>query len=457
MQIKLFRTTTFRLTALASLSFLVIVAAVLAYLYLDMIAVIDRQINGALQREYADLTAAYQAGGYDGLKRTVFDRASPHYDSLRLYLLVGPDGATWGNLAKWPAGAPGSGTVADVGVDHAAGKARVRTIVFADGSRLLVGRALTELADFRRIVEQSLLGGLVATLVLGIAAGMLLARYARRRLARINRNTDEVLAGNLSGRIEVGEGGDEYDLLARNINVMLDRIELLLGTIRGVTENIAHDLRTPLNRLRGRLELALMAERSGEDYRAALQRAIDDADSIVETFNGLLKIARIKSGSLDLPRRPVDVREVIAEVVELYEVLAEESGVHIEAHLPPAGVDLTILGDGHLVSQAVANLVDNAIKYSPAGGTVLVSAGREHGVAGLAVADNGPGIPADMRTVILGRFVRLETGRSKQGFGLGLSLAAAVAEWHGATLDLADNHPGLCVTLRFGGPHGDAG
>lgn len=453
MRIRLFQTTTFRLTVIASLAFVLVGAAVLAFVYLSMLSVIDRQIDGALDREYSDLTSAYEAGGYDRLKRTIFDRASPHYDSLRLYILIGPDGARWGNLAKWPAEAPGPGPALDIAVDHAAGKARVRTILFADGSRVLVGRALSERSNFQALIEQSLLSVLFATLVLGIAASVVLARYARLRLERINATAEEVLEGNLAGRVPVGEGGDEYDHLARNINAMLDRIQKLVGTIRGVTENVAHDLRTPLNRLRGRLEVALMAERSGEDYRAALQRAVSDADTIVDTFNGLLKIARIRAGAVELQRQPVDLREVVAELVDLYDAFAEESGVKVEARLPIDRTNLTVLGDGHLISQAVANLLDNAIKYSPAGGVVVVTARRDANSVTLGVADNGPGIPAEMREVILGRFVRLDNSHDKQGFGLGLSFAAAVAEWHGADLELADNEPGLRVSLRL--PAGD--
>ncbi|HOV05572.1 MAG TPA: HAMP domain-containing sensor histidine kinase, partial [Kaistiaceae bacterium] len=206
--------------------------------------------------------------------------------------------------------------------------------------------------------------------------------------------------------------------------------------------------------LRGRLEVALMAERSGEEYRAALQRAVSDADTIVDTFNGLLKIARIRAGAVELQRQPVDLREVVAELVDLYDAFAEESGVKVEARLPIDRTNLTVLGDGHLISQAVANLLDNAIKYSPAGGVVVVTARRDATSVTLGVADNGPGIPAEMREVILGRFVRLDNSHDKQGFGLGLSFAAAVAEWHGADLALADNEPGLRVSLRL--PAGDA-
>jgi signal transduction histidine kinase len=276
----------------------------------------------------------------------------------------------------------------------------------------------------------------------------MLAFYARYRLGQINAIADEVLEGNLSVRIAVGEGVDEYDHLAQNVNTMLDRIQRLVATVRGVSENIAHDLRTPLNRLRGRLEVALMAPRSPEEYEAILKRAIAESDTIVGTFNGILKIARIKAGALSLPHAPVNLAEVVEELADLYEAFAEESGVAIEAKpCPPEGV--YVPGDAHLISQAAANLLDNAIKYSPKGGRVVISAGGGPGGASLIVADNGPGIPENKRTAMLDRFVRLDSTAGTQGYGLGLSFAAAVAEWHGAYLELNDNVPGLRATLHF--------
>ncbi len=436
----------------ASLAFIAVGGAVFGFLYWSMLFVIDGQIGGALHREVSDMTAAYEKGGYERLRQTVAGRASPHEDTVRIYLLIGPDSTLTGNLKEWPAHAPAPGIAADTEVRHAAKAARVRTLQFADGSRLLVGRALTERSNFQAIAAESLLSVLAADLLLGTAAGALLALYARRRLGQINAIADEVLEGNLSVRIAVGEGGDEYDHLAQNINAMLDRIQRLVATVRGVSENIAHDLRTPLNRLRGRLEVALMAPRSPEEYEAVLKRAIAESDTIVDTFNGILKIARIKAGALSLPHSPVNLAEVMEELTDLYEAFAEESGVTIEANPSPVE-GVYVSGDPHLISQAAANLLDNAIKYSPNGGRVVISAAAGPSGASLTVADNGPGTPEGKRTAILDRFVRLDSTAGKQGFGLGLSFAAAVAEWHGANLELKDNMPGLRATLHFPASH----
>lgn len=419
-----------------------------------MLRSIDSQINQALVRESADLTAAYEKGGYDGLRQTVAARASLQQDATRIYLLIGPGGPLIGNLRRWPADAPKPGTTTEIEISHAAKTARVRTLAFSGDVHVLVGRTLSERNNLQVIVGKSLVSVLGTNLLLGATAGTLLALYARRRLGAINTTAQKVLEGNLSERIAVGEGGDEYDDLARNINAMLDRIQRLVATVRGVTENIAHDLRTPLNRLRSRMEVALMASRTPEEYRGVLKRAIAESETIVDTFNGILKIARMKAGALDLPLSNVDLVEVVEELVDLYQVFAEESGVFLEAQLPQSSAHkgaVFVLGDAHLISQAAANLLDNAIKYTPPSGTVVIAVAQTANSVSLTIADNGPGIPTEMRTAILDPYVRGEAAAGKPGFGLGLSFVSAVMEWHGAQLALADNMPGLRATLLFPG------
>ncbi len=452
MRISPLQTTTFRLTVFACLAFTVLGGAVLGFLYWRMLFLIDDQIDRALQRDLSDMTAAYESGGYGRLRQTVADRASQGPDALRIYLLTAPGASSAGNLALWPENAPNPGVAADIEVDHGAKYVRIRTLNFPDGVRLLAGRSLSERNNFQKIVAQTLFSVLVANLLLGAAAGTLTALYARRRLQQISMTAQAVLEGDLSGRIAAGKDGDEYDQVAQHINTMLDRIQRLIATVRGVTENIAHDLRTPLNRLRGKLEVALMSPRSEAEYRAVLKWAIGETETIVETFNGILKIARIKAHALALPRTPVDLAEVAEELIDLYQVFAEESGVVLESQLPSAGIQQRasiVLGDAHLISQAAANLLDNAIKYSPEGGRVVVAVARTEDGVSLAITDSGPGIPADKRTAILDPFVRLDSASGKQGFGLGLSFVAAVAEWHGAGLEMSDSQPGLQVTLKF--------
>jgi signal transduction histidine kinase len=437
----------------ATLAFIAIGGAVIVFLYCSMLLTIDSQIDGTVSRESDDLIAAFDRGGYDVLRQIVAYRAQLQQDAQRVYLLEGPNGTVTGNLRQWPAKAPEQGRSRDIEVSHPAKTARVRTFVFEGGMRLLVGRALSERANFRKIAGESLLFVLVANLLLGAAAGVLLARYAGRRLGRIDAAAQEVLDGNLSGRVPVGTGGDEYDRLAQTINAMLDRIQRLMATVRGVTENIAHDLRTPLNRLHGRLETALISPHTPEEYRDVLKRAIAESETIVGTFNAILKIARINTGAFPQSQAPVDLTKVAKDLADLYQAFAEESGVSLEARLsshPGRAVPgVVVLGDLHLISQAAANLLDNAIKYSPPGSRALITVAQDANGASLIVADNGPGIPPTKRTAILDRFVRLEAAAGKEGFGLGLSFVSAVAEWHGARLELTDNKPGLRAALLF--------
>ena len=263
----------------------------------------------------------------------------------------------------------------------------------------------------------------------------------------------KVLEGDLSVRVAVRAGGDEYDILAQNINTMLHRVERLVATVRGVTENIAHDMRTPLNSLRIKLERALVSPCSYKDYRAVLRRAISETETIVATFNSILKIARIKASALAFPQMKANLSEVVQELSELYEGFAAESGIALEVRLPEECIqqqrDVFVRGDASLISRAVANLLDNAIKYSPRDSSVLIAVSQSADSASVTVADSGFGIPPEKRTVILDRFVRLEEAVGKEGFGLDLSFVAAVAESHGARLELADNAPGLRATLYF--------
>ena len=453
MRVSLHRSASFRVMMLACFAFMAVGAAVIGFFYWSTVYIIDNQIDSALARESNGLTAVHERDGYEGLRETVAIRTSPDPGALRIYLLQGRDGSLTGDLKQWPADAPEPGKTAEIVIPGPARRARVRTLAFAGGSRLLVGRSLSERDDFQRIASRSLLGVLAADLLLGASAGIFLARYADRRLGPINAAAQDVIEGNLSVRAAVGNGVDEYGYLAQNINAMLDRVQRLVATLNDVTENIAHDLRAPLHRMRGRLEVALMAPRSTEEYRALLQRTMAEAETIAGTFNGILKIGRLKASALDLPNTPVDLAEIVEEIAELYQAFAEETGVTLEALLPEAahrsGRSLLVMGDAHAISQAAANLLDNAIKYTPAGGKVVISAEQKACCAILRVADNGPGIPAEKRAATLERFVRLEKTADKPGFGVGLSFVSAVADWHGAQLTLADNNPGLLATLSF--------
>jgi signal transduction histidine kinase len=261
------------------------------------------------------------------------------------------------------------------------------------------------------------------------------------------------MAGDLTGRLHVSDSDDELDRLALGLNAMLDRIGELMTGLSEVSNNIAHDLKTPLTRLRNKADEALRRGSSPEELRLALEGIIEESDNLIRIFNALLMIARLEAGHSHSGMAEFDLAEVARDVAELYEPLAEDAGVSLEIDVPP---ELCVHGSRELVGQAVANLVDNAIKYGAeaAGGSptsVRVTAARENGSVLVTIADRGGGIPEADRERVLERFVRLEAARTRPGFGLGLSLAAAVARLHGGVLRLADNQPGLRAILCFPG------
>ena len=280
--------------------------------------------------------------------------------------------------------------------------------------------------------------GLVA-LAIGVLGGMVMSRNMLRRVEQVNRTAERVMAGDLSDRVPRAGTDDEFDQLAANLNGMLDQIERLMTAMREVTDNVAHDLKTPLARLRARLELALLGPQDGAAQSEAIRAAIEEADRLLATFNALLSIAEAEAGAGRRRGERLDLAEIVGAAVELYEPLAEEKGLALRFDSAPGTI---IEGDRHLLSQAVANLLDNALKYGGGGGEIVVRVGRRGGRALIEVADRGPGIPEADRESVFDRFVRLEPSRSTPGNGLGLSLVRAVARRHGGTVTLADNHPG---------------
>jgi len=297
--------------------------------------------------------------------------------------------------------------------------------------------------------------GLVA-LGIGLAGGAVMSRNMLRRVEQVNRTAERVVAGNLSDRVPRRGANDEFDQLAANLNGMLDQIERLMTGMREVTDNVAHDLKTPLARLRARLELTLLGPGDAAAQSEAIRAAIDEADRLLATFNALLSIAEAEAASGVPAGEPLDLADIARAVVELYEPVAEEEGFALRLQGAPGAI---IRGDRHLLSQAVANLLDNALKYGVGvggRGTITITVGHGGGRAMLEVADCGPGIPATERESVFNRFVRLEPSRSTPGNGLGLSLVRAVARRHRGSVSLEENRqpdqtssPGLKVRIEF--------
>lgn len=426
-------------------------ALVLGFVYWQAGGVIDAETRRVVEAEARGLADEYAQGGAPALVRAIDRRLAQPGRGDAVYLLTAPVGLRLaGNLADWPPTlAPGAGwTTLEL---YRLDGNRPTTISALSlrlplGERLLVGRDVAARAAFDRTLFRALGWGLAAMAAVTVATGWLLSRLVLRRIDGVAEAARRIMAGALDERAPVRGTGDEFDRLSGVLNAMLDRIAALVGDLRMVTDSLAHDIRSPLGRLTRHLEAAL-AEPADEARRGHIERALGEAGTVLATSSALLEISRIEAGIGAEQFGPVDLAAVARDIAELYEAAAEEAGVRLSCTAEPA----TVRGHAQLLAQAAANLVDNALKHAAAGGAIAVAAGPgPDGAPVLTVADRGPGVPEAERARVLGRFVRLDPSRGGEGAGLGLALVAAVARLHGARLDLADNAPGLAVTLRFG-------
>ena len=456
---KLFRTTTFRLslTYLALFSAAAIVAIV--YIYWNTTVLLSRQLNQTIDAELKGLAEQYRAGGLDQLVRIVAERSGTPGNSL--YLVADSEGRRLaGNLSAvspelWNSLGPAEFVYqrpATGGVEKRLAFANVFRL--ASGYRLIVGRDIEDRRELARMVRSAMLWGLGVMALFGIGGGYWVSRKLLARIDALAETTRTIMDGDLTGRLPVTGSGDELDRLSESLNLMLARIEQLMAGLREVSDNIAHDLKTPLNRLRNRVEQALREPYGEAAYREVLERTIEEADGLIKTFNALLSIARIEAGAGGENREKLDVSALLRDVAELYEPVAEERGIELRAE---TDAPIFVRADRQLLGQAIANLIDNALKYgaperSSGNGSrpeVEVSAHAKGPIAEIVVTDRGPGVPVPDRERVLDRFVRLEASRSEPGSGLGLSLVAAVARLHGGILRLEDNEPGLRVVLAL--------
>ncbi len=462
----LVRTTAFKLSLAYLVVFAVFAFFALGYVAWNATRVLDDQIVSTIEAEINGLSDQYRIGGIRRLVAVVERRARE--PGAALYLVTTPAGEhVAGNVGALPGNlldAPGQAETAYGRVDAGEAmphRAIVRIFQLPGGFRLLVGRDVEERGRLRAVVGRAFVWSLVLVVVLGFLGSWFIARRVLKRVDDMTRTTRTIMAGDLGGRLAIAGNGDELDRLAHNLNAMLDRIgELMLG-MREVSDNIAHDLKTPLTRLRNKADAALRTAATPEGLRAALEATIEESDNLIRVFNALLMIARLEAGSAREMMGWFDAGEVAGEVAELYEAVAEERGVTLTAPSLASGDlasgDLAIEGSRELVGQALANLIDNALKYALEGEgarEVVVTAERTADTVRLSVADRGPGIPEAERGRVLERFVRLESARTRPGFGLGLSLVNAVAHLHQGTLTLEDNAPGLKAVLSLPAPTG---
>ncbi|HEY4079037.1 MAG TPA: HAMP domain-containing sensor histidine kinase [Rhizomicrobium sp.] len=449
---QLLRTQAFRIVLVYVLLFALSVAALLAFTYWNTRRTLDAQTDQIIEAEITGLAEQYQRLSLPGLVETV--RARSLHGGQALYLVS--DGLRHyiaGNLNSWPqiSAAPGNFVEFDyerpVDGKLESRRARGRVFALAGDFVLLVAQDVHDRYLTTRMFTTTLPWTVGLILLLGLLGGGLMSQNMLARLDTINRTSGEIIAGDLTRRVPLTGSGDEFDALAENLNRMMDRIERLMKGLREVTDSVAHDLRTPLNRLRNRLEESVTRLNASGAQASEIERAIAETDQIIATFNALLLIAETDAGTTRVGMTELDLTSVAADVVELYEPLAEERRVSLR--LIPASA-IAIEGNRSLIAQALANLVDNAIKYTPEGGKVTIRIASGAAGVDLSVADSGPGIPAEDRVRVVERFVRLEASRNSPGTGLGLSLVAAVAHFHNAQLVLEDNVPtGLKAILHF--------
>ena len=460
---KLLRTTAFQLTLVYLVVFALFATFLLGYFALNTRRLINEQIVGIVDAELQLLQVQYNQAGVRRLVGIVDVRSRRPGSSL--YLVTTPTGeGLAGNVGSLEPGileAEGWVETAYRRLEEpesAEHNALVRVSRLPGGIRVLVGRDLDERERMFHIVALAGRWSVAIVMVLGIIGGVFVSRRVLKRVDAMTGTAQTIMAGDLSGRLSVIGSGDEFDRLALNLNGMLERIESLMRGLKEVTDNVAHDLKTPLTRLRNRCEAALRTAKTETDFRRVLEESIEESDGLIRTFDALLMIARAESGEVRDGMAEFDVAEVARDVSELYEPLAEDKGLTLEVE---AKQRAAVNGNRELVSQALANLVDNAIKYAApetkgpldaVNGNrsgILVKADAEQDRVVLTVSDRGPGIPQDDRSRVVDRFVRLEQSRSLPGSGLGLSLVSAVARLHGGELKLEDNAPGLRARISL--------
>ncbi|MEX2475112.1 sensor histidine kinase [Marinobacter sp.] len=451
------RTSSFQLALLYMVVFATSVFLLLAFIYWRTAGFMTAQTDQTIEAEIAGLAEQYRGRGINGLITIIRERVARDPNAKSIYLLTTDDFLKLaGNVETWPEGARSESGWINFTLNESVGwqgperLARARIFEVQGGLRLLVGRDVDELTNLKRVIEAAINWGMGITLGLALLGGFLMSRSTTKRIEVINNTSRRIMNGHLSLRIPTRGTEDDFDQLAENLNQMLDRIVYLMEGIRHVSDSIAHDLRTPLTRLRNQLENTLMSV-DNDEAREQAGRAVAEADQLLATFNALLRIARLETRGNAADMKPVSVDEVVSDACELYEALAEDKEQVFEQSLES---DVMIEGDRDLLFQMVSNLIDNAIKYTPEKGGIRVVVRREGDDSLFQVSDSGIGIPDEEKDQVFQRFYRVGKSRSLPGNGLGLSLVSAVAEIHHGGIELTDHHPGeenpgLTVTIRM--------
>ncbi|MGH6981372.1 MAG: ATP-binding protein [Stellaceae bacterium] len=411
-------------------------------------AYLDREVDAVILADAQSVGDRLHDFGLMGALETVRDRAEAEADDHAIYLLADPAlHRLAGNLSAWPVQIGGAPGWYEIGLARG-GRLHATRIIYAElpgGYRLLVGRDVQDRVAIRRTILGGLAWAVGIAVLLAVVGGLLIRRGVLGQVEAINRTTAAIVRGDLARRLPTQGSTDEFDQLSQTINGMLGQIQILIEGVRNASNTVAHDLRTPLTELRNRLEELLRRRPPLDEAWTEVQAAVGDLDRVIGVFNALLRLAEIDSGARISGFREVRLGDVAGEVAELYGPVAEAKGSDLAYAAP--GETLAVQGDPDLLAQAISNLVDNAVKFSPPGGTVTIDVARIGGDAEVRVADRGPGIPDPEKTEVVRRFYRGDAGKGKAGVGLGLSVVAAVAKLHAGRLEFADGDPGLIVTL----------
>ncbi len=454
---RLLRSAGIRFAAIYAVLLSVSAAALALFLWWSTAGLLDRQTEASIQADAQSLAERFATGHVAALIVTIDERLAQNVEDDAIYLLVDRAGRPLaGNLQHWPQGAIENDAWYELPIERAGvgSRAVVEAFTLPGGFRLLIGRDVQVRAQLRGLLTDALLWALLVVLAMATIGALVVRSLFRRALANVSDTAMAIAGGNFTQRVRLTGRGDEFDQLAETINDMLDRMARLMEGVREVSNAIAHDLRTPITRARARLEEAAAHAESVAELRSAIERAITDLDDIVAVCQALLRIAEIEAGSRRAAFAALDVAPVLADAAELYGAVAEEKGVTLSVDGPDR---VPSYGDRDLIQQAVVNLLDNAVKFSPPGSAVRLSAKSIPAGVEIAVADQGPGVPEAERERVTERFFRGETARHTPGSGLGLALVQAVAHLHGGTLRLLDTAPGLTAILTLAGHEDTAG
>ncbi len=437
---RLLSTASFRFVAWYTVLFSISVSLLALLLFLTIRSSLHAQLTTHIDAETQQLLGDYRDDGLDELRHDIRERIDNHRASRLFYSVRGADGRSI--FDQLPRVSQGWHELQDT----LGTPLLIRASDLANGFQLLVAADLTPVRELESAMRNRVLLALLTTLMVGAVGGVWLSRRFLRRVDHLGKTAERIGQGWLDERIPRNGSGDEFDQLATTINLMLDRIQSLIGDVQRVSTNIAHDLRTPLGRLR--LKLEAMSEVASESERGAIEDALGLLDSILETFAGLLRIAEIESASERMGFRSIDLSHELQRLADIYQPVAEDAGQHLRTQIQP---DVRVTGDAALLFQLFTNLLENALRHAGAGACIQLQLQADAGAATAMVIDDGPGVPQEQFTEISKPFVRLDTSRSTPGNGLGLSLVAAIARLHGAHVHFADAGPGLIVNVRF--PH----